>query len=332
VAEILKDNFGREINYLRVAVTDRCNLRCFYCMPEEGINYLPRKELLTYEELLRLIEIFSQLGISKIRLTGGEPFIRKDLVKFIEGINNIPGINSIHITTNGVFTHKYLDKFKSLGIKSINLSLDTTDPEKFKLLTRRDSFDQVMETFHKLIEMKIKTKINMVVIAGKNTDDILPMLELTKHYPVDVRYIEEMPFNGDPNHKVALNWNHNKILETIRSKHNNVISLPAEKFATSKTYKIPEYLGSFGIIAAYSRTFCDSCNRVRLTSQGTIKTCLYDDGVLNLKGKLRSGITDAELKKLLLYVIGNRSKNGFEAEKNRKNQSDPTESMSTIGG
>ena len=329
---VLKDNFGREINYLRVAVTDRCNLRCFYCMPEEGINYLPRKELLTYEELLKLIEIFAQLGISKIRLTGGEPFIRKDIIKFIAGIKSIKGIKSIHITTNGVFTHQYISQFEELGIKSVNLSLDTVDAEKFKQLTRRDEFDKVMNTFDELVKNGINTKVNMVVIDGKNTDDILPMLELAKSNPISIRYIEEMPFNGDPNHHVGLSWNHTKILETIRLKYPNIISQPLEPFATSKTYTIPGFEGDFGIIAAYSRTFCNTCNRVRLTSQGTIKTCLYDDGVLNLKAKLRAGASDQEIKNLLLKVIGHRYKDGFEAEKNRSNHSSPTESMSTIGG
>lgn len=329
---ILKDNFGREINYLRVAVTDRCNLRCFYCMPEEGINYLPRKELLTYEELLRLIAIFAKLGISKIRLTGGEPFIRKDIIHFIENINNIEGIESIHVTTNGVYTRKHIDKFHEIGIKSVNLSLDTTNRDKFKQLTRRDEFDNVVDTFHQLMKMKMKTKINMVVINDKNTDDIIPMLEFGKNHPVTIRFIEEMPFNGDPDHKVNLNWNHAKILETIKSKYPNIITESIEKFATANTYSIPGFKGNFGIIAAYSRTFCNTCNRVRLTSQGTIKTCLYDEGVLDLKEIMRKGANDGELEALILNVINKRAKNGFEAEKNRKNNSNPTESMSTIGG
>jgi len=332
MANKLIDNWGREINYLRVAVTDRCNLRCFYCMPEEGINYLPRHELLSYEELLRLIEVFSELGISKVRLTGGEPFVRKDIMNFIENINKISGVKSIHITTNGVFAHQYLDDFEKVGIKSVNLSLDTRDEEKFKVLTRRDEFQNVMKSFYGLIDRGIKTKVNMVVIEGKNSDDILPMLELAKDYPIEMRYIEEMPFNGDKNHNVTLDWNHKKILETIRSKYPYLKLGKDEKSATANTYSISGFKGNFGIIPAYSRTFCNTCNRVRLTSQGTIRTCLYDEGVLDLKKVIRSGGSDSEIKKLLLNVIGNRAENGFAAESKRKKQPQVSESMSTIGG
>ena len=328
----LIDKWGREINYLRVAVTDRCNLRCFYCMPEEGIKYLSRNELLSYEELLRLIEIFSKIGITKIRLTGGEPFVRKEMMAFIENINKISEINSIHITTNGVFAHQYLDRFEKAGIKSVNLSLDTRDEKKFKVLTRRDEFKNVMKSFHGLVERGIKTKVNMVVIDGKNTDDILPMLELAKDYPIEMRYIEEMPFNGDKNHNVTLGWNHIKILETIKSKYPDLISAVDEKSATAKTYSIPNFKGSFGIIPAYSRTFCDSCNRIRLTSQGTIRTCLYDEGELNLKKIMRTGGTDEDVKKALFEVIGKKAKNGFVAESNRKINPNVSESMSSIGG
>lgn len=326
------DNWGRQMNYLRIAITDRCNLRCFYCMPSEGINYLPRKELLSYEELLRLVKIFSELGVTKVRLTGGEPFIRRELMSFIKNINQFSGIESIHITTNGVFTHQYLDDFATSGIKSVNLSLDTRDKDKFKLLTRRDEFHNVMKTFHGLMERGIKTKVNMVVIEGKNTEDILPMLELARDYPITMRYIEEMPFNGDSNHQVTLGWNYRKILETIKSVYPTLKPEKDESFATAKTYSVDGFKGNFGIIPAYSRTFCDTCNRIRITSQGTIKTCLYDDGVLDLKEKIRSGASDKDITKLLLEAIGNRSKDGFEAEANRKNQSNPSESMSTIGG
>lgn len=328
----LTDNWERKIDYLRIAVTDRCNLRCFYCMPEKGINYLPRKELLSYEELLRLIKIFSNLGVSKIRLTGGEPFIRKNLMNFIKKINDISGIKSIHITTNGVFTYKYLDEFKKAGIKSVNLSLDTRDEKKFKLLTRRDEFQNVMKSFHGLIDRGIKTKVNMVVIERKNTDDILPMLELTKNYPIEMRYIEEMPFNGGKNHNVTLRWNHNKILETIKSKYPNLKTEINEKSATAITYSISDFKGKFGIIPAYSRTFCNTCNRVRLTSQGIIRTCLYGEGVLNLKKIMRTGSSNNEIKKLIQRVISSKEKNGFIAELNRKNQIQVSESMARIGG
>ena len=178
--DILIDNWGRQVNYLRIAVTDRCNLRCFYCMPEEGINYLPKKELLTYEELLRVAKIVSELGVNKIRLTGGEPFIRRDFINFIDQLNQISGIDSIHITTNGVLTYKYLDDLKRVGIKSVNLSIDTLDRDKFNRITRRDELPNVLKTLDGLFERDILTKINMVVMAEHNIDDIIPMVELAQ--------------------------------------------------------------------------------------------------------------------------------------------------------
>ena len=329
--DILIDNWGRRVNYLRIAITDRCNLRCFYCMPEEGINYLPKKELLTYEELLRLAHIVAELGVNKIRLTGGEPFIRRDVMSFLDNLNQIPGIDSIHITTNGVFTHKYLDDLQSVGIKSVNLSIDTLDPEKFKQITRRDEFHNVEKTLYGLLERNIPTKINMVVMEGQNIDDIVPMVELGKNEPLEVRFIEEMPFNGDASHHVALTWNHKRVLQTIQNTYPETSSIAHDFNSTSLRYQIEGFKGSFGIIPAYSRTFCGTCNRLRITSQGTIKTCLYDDGVLDLKESLRNGSSDDLIKNQLKAVVGKRAKDGFEAEKARKILT-INESMSSIGG
>jgi len=196
----LYDNHGRAINYLRLAVTDRCNLRCFYCMPEEGIKYLPKKDLLTFEEIERLVSLLATLGITKIRLTGGEPFVRTDLIQLIRKIVAIPGIHDVHLTTNGVLTAPYLKELKALGIASVNLSLDTLDKTRFHTITRRDEFDNVMNTFEQLLLHAIPVKINAVVMEGKNIDDILPLIELTKNKNVSVRFIEEMPFNGEGNH------------------------------------------------------------------------------------------------------------------------------------
>lgn len=329
--DILVDNWGRTVNYLRIAVTDRCNLRCFYCMPEEGIKYIAKKELLTYEELLRLAHIVSEMGVNKIRLTGGEPFIRRDFVPFLHNLSRVSGINSIHITTNGVLTHKYLDDMVDIGINSVNLSIDTLDPVKFKRITRRDEFHNVKKTLDGLLERGIPTKINMVVMEGQNTEDIIPMVELAASHPVEVRFIEEMPFNGDESHNVNLNWNHQKILSTIKASHPQVNVLEHEFNSTSLRYQIQGFSGSFGIIPAYSRTFCNTCNRLRITSQGTIKTCLYDDGVLDLRKSIRNGASDDQIKQLLRGVIGRRAKDGFEAEKKRKANA-INESMSSIGG
>lgn len=328
----LYDNHGRPINYLRLAVTDRCNLRCFYCMPEEGIKYLPKKELLTFEEIERLVSLLASMGISKIRLTGGEPFVRNDLMSLIRRITKIEGIQDVHITTNGILTSPHIPELKSLGVASVNLSLDTLDRERFKMITRRDEFEKTWATLQQLLKAEIPVKINAVVMDGKNIDDILPLVELTRQHPVSVRFIEEMPFNGEGTHYATLSWTYKKILDLIRSHYPSLERLSDPPQSTSYNYKIPGHAGDVGVIAAFSRTFCGTCNRIRVTAQGVLKTCLYDEGVLNIKNLMRAGAGDEEIKRELLKAFSNRPKDGFEAEERRKSGAPAIESMSTIGG
>ncbi len=330
MSKILYDNHGRPINYLRLAVTDRCNLRCFYCMPAEGIAYLPKQALLTYEEMERLVSLLAEMGITKVRITGGEPFVRKDLIYFLKQISQIKGIREIHITTNGVLTVPYVAQLKEIGIASVNLSLDTLDRERFTQITRRDELERVMDCFHQLLAHQIPTKINTVVMEGKNTEDLVPLTALTRQYPVSVRFIEEMPFNGEGSHYPVLVWTHKKILDTLKEHYPDLQKVADGAFSTSYNYHIPGHQGTVGIIAAFSRTFCGTCNRIRLTAQGTLKTCLYDEGVLDIKYLMRNGATDAELQQALRYAFSHRAKDGFEAEQQRKHVS--AESMSTIGG
>ncbi len=324
------DNHGRPITYLRLAVTDRCNLRCFYCMPEVGVKYMHKSKLLTYEEMLRLTATLADMGVNKVRITGGEPFVRHNLIDFLWQLSDIQGIDEIAITTNGVLTTQYIGAMKAMGIKTVNLSLDTLDADRFHQITRRDEFGKVRECLDKLIEADFEVKINAVVMDGQNTQDILPLTDLTKNQNVSVRFIEEMPFNGEGSHYPKLNWHFKRILEEIQSKYPDIQKLTDSPFSTSYNYQIPNHKGTVGIIAAFSRTFCGTCNRIRLTAQGDLKTCLYDDGVLNLRDLLRNGISEEGLQSTLLQAFGNRYKDGFEAEKNRKNI--VTESMTTIGG
>lgn len=328
----LYDNHGRLINYVRLAVTDRCNLRCFYCMPEEGIKYVPKKELLSYEEMERTLSVLSQMGIQKLRITGGEPFIRKDIMPFLHRVSQLEGIKQIHITTNGTTTAPIVPELKKMGIKSINLSLDTLDADRFFSITRRNSLKAVMETFDALLQHEIPTKINMVVMDGQNTQDIISMAMLTKNYPISVRYIEEMPFNGEGSHYPTLEWNHIKIMDHLRTQFPDIEKIQDGPFSTSHNYKIPGHQGTVGVIAAFSRTFCGTCNRIRITPQGLLKTCLYDDGVFNIRDIIRAGASDEQLTSTFLTALGNRSKNGFEAEQNRTFGKPVKESMSTIGG
>lgn len=328
----LFDNHGRPLNYLRLAITDRCNLRCFYCMPEEGILYMPKKELLTFEEIERLIMLLAGMGITKVRLTGGEPFVRKDLMQLIRRIIKIKGIEHLHLTTNGVLTGPHIAELKQLGIASVNLSLDTLSRERFKKITRKDEFDTTWNTLQLLLQHNIPVKINAVVMDGKNTEDILPLVELTRHQDISVRFIEEMPFNGEGSHYTILAWNHLKILDHIRQQYPAVEKVSDPDHSTAYHYQVPGFKGNIGVIAAFSRTFCGTCNRIRITAQGELKTCLYDDGVLNIKSLIRSGAGDEEIRKQLLLAFNNRAKDGFEAESRRKGNTAPVESMSTIGG
>ncbi len=326
------DNHGRPINYLRLAVTDRCNLRCFYCMPEEGIHYLPQKQLLTFGEIERLIRIVASLGVSKIRLTGGEPFVRTDLMELIGSITEIPGIKELHLTTNGVLTAPYISELKKSGIASVNLSLDTLDRERFKLITRRDELDKVMETYRLLLEHEIPVKINAVVMEGKNIEDIIPLIELGKNNPVSVRFIEEMPFNGEGSHYTSLTWTYRKIVDYIKEHYPSLEKSTDPQNSTAYHYQVPGYRGNIGVIAAFSRTFCGTCNRIRITAQGELKICLYDDGVMNIRDLLRSGVSDEQIRANFLKAFGQRPKDGFEAEQKRKDHQPVHESMSTIGG
>ncbi len=330
--DLIYDNHGRPITYLRLAVTDRCNLRCFYCMPAEGIRYMPKKELLTYEEMLRMVSLMAEMGISKVRITGGEPFVRKDLMYFLRQLRQIKGINEINITTNGVLTTEHIPELKALGISSVNLSLDTFDRERFAAITRRDEFDQVKVCFEQLIAHQIPTKINAVVMDGKNTEDIIPLAELGKDYPVSVRFIEEMPFNGEGSHYPVLVWTHHKILERLKKQYPDIQKVKDAAHSTSYNYHIPGHQGDVGIIAAFSRTFCGTCNRIRVTAQGTLKTCLYDEGVLDIRELMRGGASDGEVKIKLRSAFSQRAKDGFEAEHSRKSLGPASESMSTIGG
>ena len=251
---------------------------------------------------------------------------------FLRALCRIDGLKKVNITTNGTLTAPLIPELKQLGISSVNLSLDTLDKERFFQITRRDEFGKVMDTFHALLEHEIPTKINTVVMEGKNTEDILSLVDLTKHYPVGVRFIEEMPFNGEGSHYPTLEWNHKKILSHIQEHYPHLEKMPDPPHSTSYNYRIPGHQGTVGIIAAYSRTFCGTCNRIRITPKGMLKTCLYDDGVFNIRNLMRAGATDEQVRATFIEALGNRAKDGWEAEKNRKFGLPIQESMSTIGG
>lgn len=328
----LIDKYGRQITYLRLAVTDRCNLRCKYCMPAEGIKIVPRKELLSYKEIYRITRALTELGVDKIRLTGGEPFVRKDFMQLLEMLSYNDLLKKINITTNGALVSQHIPKLEALNIHTINLSIDSLKPERFFEITRRNNFKEVYNALELLEKSSIDLKLNIVVQPGVNTDEIVDFVALSKDKNLSVRFIEEMPFNGTGKRIMDEVWDSKRILKEIKATYPDFEALSHEKSSTSNNYKLPNSVGNFGIIPAYTRTICHDCNRVRITATGLIKNCLFDDGVFNLKEVLDKDIDNEELKDLFLKIIPKKPKNGFVAEENRKKNPNVSESMSTIGG
>ncbi|MFM7235134.1 MAG: GTP 3',8-cyclase MoaA [Flavobacteriales bacterium] len=324
----MKDTFGRTIDYLRLAITDRCNLRCHYCMPASGLPWLQRDELLSFEEIERLLTVFASLGVRKLRFTGGEPFMRKDFDQLLIRVAESKLFESITITTNGVLTAPFIPLLKQLNIDSVNLSLDTLDEQRFATITRRDVFRDVMKTFEALLHHGIRTKMNAVIMEDVNEADLLPLALLSKDLPVDVRFIEEMPFNGRGN-RHAVKWNRVGLHEALTEGLGTLEQLPAPPHSTSEIFKATGHQGTIGIIAAWSRTFCGTCNRIRLTPSGQMKTCLYGNNALDLRTLMRNDASNDTLAKSIEMAILHKSKDGFEAQ----NQRTPvSESMATIGG
>ena len=327
----LIDSFGRQIDYVRLAVTDRCNLRCQYCMPAHGIEIAPRADLLTFKEMYRIIRVLTELGVTKVRLTGGEPFVRKDFIKFLEMLSFNDLLETINITTNGAMIAKHIPVLEQMEkVQNINLSIDSLQKEKFFQITRRDVFPEVYETFELLEQSNLNLKLNVVVQAGFNTDEIVDFVALTKDKNVAVRFIEEMPFNGKGQRDMQENWNSSRILREIKTQF-DVEPMIDAKSSTSRNYKVEGHKGIVGIIPAFTRTICSDCNRIRVTPIGTFKNCLFDDGVFNLRDFLRDGASNEDLKELFSSLVKEKPENGFIAEANRKTGS-VTESMSTIGG
>jgi len=327
----LVDSFGRQINYVRLAITDRCNLRCQYCMPAHGIEIVPRDELLSYKEMYRVVRVLTELGVTKIRLTGGEPFVRKGFVGFLEMLSFNDLLEDINITTNGVMIHKHIETLEKLQkVKNINLSIDSLQAGKFNEITRRNVFDEVFKTMEALEKSSMNLKLNIVVQSGINTNEITDFVRLTKDKNIAVRFIEEMPFNGKGQREMQESWNYNKILNEIETEF-DVFEIQSEKSSTSRNFSIENHKGTVGIIPAFTRTICGDCNRIRITSTGTFKNCLFDDGVFNLRDFIRNGASNNDLKELFLSLVREKPENGFIAEANRT-KGNVSESMSTIGG
>lgn len=328
--DMLIDNHNREINYVRLAVTDRCNLRCNYCMPAEGINFAKKDTLFSIDELSRLSKILVSQGVDKIRITGGEPFVRKDLMVLFRSLSEMDGLKDISVTTNATLIGPYIDELKELGIKNINVSMDAINRETFERITRRNQYDTVYNNMIRLITEGFNVRINFIALQGQNTDDILPMLELTKHYEVSVRFLEEMPFNGGSKTFDSIVWDYKRILEYIKNAYPDYRMLESPKTSTSINYQIPGFKGTFGVIPSFSRTFCGTCNRLRISATGDVITCLYAKASMNIRDILRSENSEEKVKEQILKAVGSRAKTGFEAQQKYDGVFD--NSMTSIGG
>lgn len=288
---MIKDNYDRIHNYLRISLTDKCNLRCFYCMPEEDYTFAQTEKLMTAEEIISLSKIFVSEGVTKIRLTGGEPLIRKDSAKIISALANLPV--ELTMTTNGIRIHHFIEVLKKSGIRSVNISLDTLQSDKFTLITRKAQFDQVWNNIQLLLKNSFHVKVNVVVMKGLNDNEINDFISWTKNVPIDVRFIEFMPFSGN-------RWSSNKvvtleqILHTISVQY-DFLPMQGTPHDTAKKFIIPGHAGTFAVISTMSSHFCGDCNRMRLTADGKLKNCLFSKGETDLLSPLRRGENITEL-------------------------------------
>eukprot|EP00064_Thunnus_orientalis_P007785 superscaffoldBa00000883_g7807 len=318
----LTDNFGRRHSYLRISLTEKCNLRCQYCMPEEGVKLTPRGQLLSTSEVLTLARLFVQEGVDKIRLTGGEPLIRPDVLDIIgkelvkdggdrgcsSELRKLEGLKTIAVTTNGMNLARLLPKLKDAGLDLINISLDSLVPAKFEFIVRRKGFHKVMEGIDKAIEMGYNpVKVNCVVMRGLNEDELLDFVALTEKKPLQVRFIEYMPFDGNKwNFKKMVSYQ--EMLDHIKQQWPHLEMLQTGHTDTAKTFKVPGFKGQVGFITSMSDHFCGSCNRLRITADGNLKVCLFGNSEVSLRDVLRSGASDEELLQIIGAAVGRKKK------------------------
>jgi len=318
----LVDSFGRVHDYLRISLTDNCNLRCTYCMPHEDMVFTPIAKLMSANEIFEIAKTFVELGVTKIRLTGGEPLVRKDARSILKQLSTLPV--SLTITTNATQVHHFIDDFIEAKISSVNVSLDTFNKEKYLKITRRNNFDVVLSNIHLLVKNNFHVKVNTVVMNGVNDDELLDFVAFTKYNPVHVRFIEFMPFKGN-------DWQRNKVfsykqmLDVIEEKY-VIEKLVDEKHATAKKYKVQNFAGTFAFINTVTLPFCGDCNRLRLTADGKMKNCLFSKGEIDLLQHHRNGL---DIRELIHNSIRNK-----KAQTGGQDFSLPTEnrSMIAIGG
>lgn len=301
----LIDRFGRKHTYLRISVTDRCNLRCVYCMPHEGLQWKDKHELLSYEEIQRVAKVFVFMGVSKIRLTGGEPLVRRELEKLVRALSLIEGVETLAMTTNAVLLAGKAELLKNAGLHALNISLDTFRADRFFEIARRNDLDNVIDGINAALAAGFRSlKLNVVVMAGKNDDEVIDFVDYAVDKPINVRFIEYMPFKDNE-------WHIDKVVtfaemkERIERKY-RLIPLEAEPSAVAKDFGIVGGRGTVSFITSMSDSFCGSCNRLRLTADGSVKSCLFYPAEISLRDALRRGVSDGELEELILYSLAQK--------------------------
>ncbi len=325
--EQLTDNYNRRINYLRLSVTDRCNMRCSYCMPVEGLPLCGHDEILSYEQLYFIAQTAVDLGFEKIRITGGEPLVRKDLIPFLRRLSMLPGLRQLVLTTNGVFLEQYARPLKEVGIQRLNISLDTLKSERFHQITRRDYFHRVWKGIEEADRIGIPLKINMVVMRGVNDDEIEDFAALAVEHPWSVRFIEFMPTeSGDEAHGKTVPSQ--EILERIRNRYRLRETEDSYLSGPARTWELVNGAGSIGVISAISCSFCSNCNRIRITANGMMKTCLFSETETDLKPWLQKP-DSTQLKRIFRKAISEKP-DEHHLRSDQKNKTGL--SMSRVGG
>lgn len=329
----MKDQYGRQIDYMRISVTDRCNLRCIYCMPQTGVEPVSHGDILTFDEIARVSGVAAGLGICRIRLTGGEPLVRKDLAELVEMLREIPGIEEIALTTNGVLLKEQLRGMLAAGIRAVNISLDTLDDRMYAALTRRDALPAALEGLHAAVACpELKVKVNCVPMKGINEEQWVPLAGLAKDQPVDVRFIEMMPVGLGRKYPAAVR---EEVLERLREaygleKWDPGVQKELSGNGPAQYAHFEGFTGKIGFISALSHKFCSDCNRIRLTAEGFLKPCLQYAGGEDLRKLLRSGYTDEELRRVMERAIyGKPACHHFEE---REPAGAETAEMFRIGG
>ena len=315
------DGYGRQIHYLRLSVTDKCNLRCRYCMPEDGICKKSHEVMLTEEEMLQAVEVAASLDVTKLRITGGEPLVKKNILSICEKTAAVEGIKEVCITTNGTLLPKLAKPLQAAGVKRLNLSLDTLNPVKYAHITRIGTLDQAMDGLYAALDAGFeKIKINAVLIGGFNDDEIVPLAQLTKQYPVDVRFIELMPIQDHDEFGEAAFIPCKRIIEKLPE------AVPQKRDGgVARLYRLPGALGNIGLISPLSDHFCSSCNRIRLTADGKLKPCLHSGDEFSIKGLDKDGML-VEFKRAI------HAKPSCHAELSHASRSQAGRNMNQIGG